>query len=121
MCTHARVIVLLSNGDSTLADAELGGRKRRWWIDHVNILGRGDSRALRREVRRWELSVRKALFARGGPQEVAGLDRMVSAAVIGVLIQMTDHRPAPEFRDGWREVPGGGWEPRPGATNIVWP
>ena len=105
-----------------MADAALGGRWLRWWIDHLNWLGpQPDTRRLRKRVQDFELKARKALLVRGGPQAVAAFDREVSLAIIGVVASMTERNPAAELQAGWPELGGGGWKPKPGAADVDWP
>ena len=85
-------------------------RRHQWWIDHLN--GITDPAIQLTEAQRWaRAELAKVGHARAG--DLAGWQRMLTASIVGVLLQMPRHRPAPEYAAGWPQLGGGGWSPAP--------
>jgi len=96
-------------------------RRQRWWIDRLNRFPSSH----RQVVVVWDWArAELAQVRKYRPQDEAGWERMITAAIASVLVQMPGHHPAPEYAAGWPPLPGGGWEPNPytgGQTAVEHP
>lgn len=85
-------------------------RRRKWHIDGINSAdGEADrlSRAMslaRAELRRCEAS---------RPGDAPGLRRQLAYLIAAFALDVHKSRPAPEFREAFPPLPGGGWKPKP--------
>jgi len=90
---------------------------RRWHIDHIN--NAPDAAEALRRANEWvRAELRDCQLRR--PQDADGFRWQITHLLAGLALVIHRSHPADEFRVAPPNLPGGGWEAKPG-TNVQHP
>lgn len=96
-----------------LTDLRPVANGRKWHIDHINNASTADE-ALRRANAWIRAELRSCQLRR--PADADGFRWQVVHLLAGFALEIHRSHPADGFRVNPPKLPGGGWEPKPGAN-----